>query len=202
MATAAQHGAEHLPEYIEISSDSESGVNDGEAVLMDANEAFEAAFIFDDDFAPPPEGNELDDAFWDLLEDPTAEVTLDPDVSDTSPFQDPATAVDQISTSAGPSTSECVNMLTPEICITKIVEILPDICEDHIRQLYERSPPRSTDWDVWLDRVISSILEEGVYPKRRGVKRKREDEEASQQPWKEFEKPGRAEPDKQYTTAS
>lgn len=190
------------PEYIDISSDTDSNGGDGEAAFLDADAdaAFEAAFVFDD-FAQPPEHNQFLDAFWDLIDDPATPAPLDPQANTSLSREDLGASEDQLALSAGPSTSLCIDMLTPETCIIKVVEILPDVCEDHVRQLYELSPPLPTDGHEWLDRFIANLLESGPYPKRQGLKRKRENEDKSQ-PWDEFERPGRPEPDRSYTTAS
>ncbi|KAI9782754.1 MAG: hypothetical protein M1835_003946 [Candelina submexicana] len=77
-------------------------------------------------------------------------------------------------------TSENVPVQRRRACLDRILEVFPDICHDHIGQLYENRPAEIDVGNDPSSALILKILDSGTYPKEKDrkidLKRKREEE--------------------------
>jgi hypothetical protein len=65
--------------------------------------------------------------------------------------------------------------LTMETCLHTVLEVLPDISHDHVRELYNNAPPHASEGEEWIQAFIGNILERDV---KKNLKRKRDEEAA------------------------
>ncbi|KAI9836388.1 MAG: hypothetical protein M1819_001418 [Sarea resinae] len=96
---------------------------------------------------------------------------------------------------------------TEDGCLTKILDVMPDICHDHVRKLFQEHM-KQTPLEDPLQALMISILDAGNYPKekeKQNLKRKREaddDGEDGDGDVAEWQAPGRQLPTAQYCIAA
>lgn len=163
-----------------------------------ANDDWEAAFYLQH-FWPPPDDYQSPGLINHAISPATLASRSSTPAFDTDTAS-PAHDVNLPQMSPPPLLPSATAMLSEAACVQRVSELLPDISEDHVRELYQLHPPGVNDAEHYLDRLLFRILDAGTYPKRAGVKRKRD--EPQREEWEEFEKADREAPHWTYTKAA
>ncbi|KAF2094612.1 hypothetical protein NA57DRAFT_80411 [Rhizodiscina lignyota] len=194
-------------DVVEMASDSGSAEPDAELEYNQAHIPLPGGEEFDDIFFPRGldnafmnQRNPIPDDLWEMFEH---RLVRTPTPQNQIPFQRAPMPLPRSSpTPQSPPTEEQAEMgllpgstydtpidledidytpvLTEESCLQQVLQVLPEISHQHVRDLYNEAPPAPFEGAEWLAAFIGNIVESGKYPTEReaqkGVKRKRDAE--------------------------